>query len=93
MTVPAASGTIDAFYPAALSGGKRWMNRVDRQASAALHKWYNYDWTSHIITRKNHTYALKTNTGEVVLLTFVSYYCDGGSPGCVTFRYRYVKDR
>lgn len=53
----------------------------------ALHKWYNYDWTSHIITSKNHTYALKTNTGEVVLLTFVSYYCDDGSPGCVTFRY------
>jgi len=59
----------------------------------ALHKWYNYDWTSHIITSKNHTYALKTNTGEVVLLTFVSYYCDDGSPGCVTFRYRYVQDR
>jgi hypothetical protein len=59
----------------------------------ALHKWYNYDWTSHIITSKNHTYALKTNTGEVVLLTFVSYYCDDGSPGCVTFRYRYGQDR
>jgi len=59
----------------------------------ALHKWYNYNWTSHIITSKNHTYALKTNTGEVVLLTFVSYYCDDGSPGCVTFRYRYIQDR
>ena len=54
----------------------------------ALHNWYNYNWTSHIITSKNHTYALKTSTGEVVLLTFVSYYCDDGSPGCVTLRYR-----
>jgi len=53
----------------------------------ALHNWYNYNWTSHIITSKNHTYALKTNTGEVALLTFVSYYCDDGSPGCVTFQY------
>ena len=58
----------------------------------ALHKRYNYNWTSHIITSKNHTYALKTNTGQVVLLTFVSYYCDDGSPGCITFRYRYVQD-
>jgi hypothetical protein len=54
----------------------------------ALHNWYNYDWTSHIITSKEHTYALRTGTGEVVLLTFVSYYCDDGSPGCITFRYR-----
>jgi hypothetical protein len=54
----------------------------------ALHSWYNYDWTSHIITSKEHTYAIRTGTGEVVLLTFVSYYCDDGSPGCITFRYR-----
>src|SRR3970282_580133 len=59
----------------------------------ALPKGYNYDGPSHIITSKNHTYALKTNTGEVVLLTFVSYYCDDGSPGCVTFRYRFIQDR
>jgi len=59
----------------------------------ALHKWYNYNWTTHIITSKNHTYALKTGTAEVVLLTFVSYYSDDGSPGCVTFRYRFVHDR
>ena len=58
----------------------------------ALHKWYNYDWTSHIITSKKHSYALRTATGEVLLLTFLSYYCDDGSPRCVTFRYRHVKD-
>ncbi len=53
----------------------------------ALHKWYNYNWTTHIITSKEHTYALRTLTGEVVLLTFVSYYCDDGSSGCITFRF------
>jgi hypothetical protein len=57
--------------------------------SPALHSWYNYDWTSHIITSKNHAYALRAGAGEVVLLTFVSYYCDDGSPGCVTFRYKH----
>ena len=53
----------------------------------ALHRWYKYNWTTHIITSKEHTYALRTATGEVVLLTFASYYCDDGSSGCITFRY------
>jgi hypothetical protein len=56
----------------------------------ALHSWYNYDWTSHIITSKDHAYALRTGSGEVVLLTFVSYYCDDGSPACVTFQYKRI---
>src|SRR3989304_3277694 len=55
----------------------------------ALNKWYSYNWTTHVITSKNHTYALRTATGEVALLTFVSYYCDDGSSGCITFRYLY----
>jgi hypothetical protein len=58
----------------------------------ALHSWYNYNWTSHIITSKDHAYALRTGSGEVVLLTFVSYYCDDGSSGCVTFRYKHIQD-
>ncbi len=58
--------------------------------NAALHKWYNYNWTTHIVTSKNHTYAVRTATGEAVLLTFVSYYCDDGSSGCVTIQYIYA---
>ncbi|MEE8386291.1 MAG: HmuY family protein [Dehalococcoidia bacterium] len=53
-----------------------------------LHKWYGYSWTTHIITSKNHTYAVRTPSGDVALLTFASYYCDDGSSGCVTFQYR-----
>lgn len=58
----------------------------------SLHSWYNYNWTSHIITSKNHTYALLTAQGDVVLLTFVSYYCDDDSPACITFRYKNVQE-
>jgi hypothetical protein len=58
----------------------------------ALHKWYNYNWTSHIITSKNHTYALRTAENDTVILTFLSYYCDDGSPACVTFQYRSADD-
>ena len=55
----------------------------------ALHKWYNYNWTSHTISSKDRTYAVRTAQGDLVLLSFVSYYCDDGSSGCVTFRYLY----
>ncbi len=58
-----------------------------------LHKWYSYNWTTHIITSKNHTYAVRTPSGDVALLTFVSYYCDDGSSGCVTFQYRGSEER
>ncbi len=59
----------------------------------ALHSWYSYNWTTHIIRSKNHTYALRTPSGDVALLTFVSYYCEDGSSGCVTFQYRRPEDR
>jgi hypothetical protein len=55
----------------------------------ALRRWYNYNWITHTVTSKNHTYAVRTAMGEVVLLTLVSYYCDDGSAGCITFRYAY----
>ena len=58
----------------------------------ALHKWYSYNWTTHIVNSKGHIFAVRTATGEVVLLSFASYYCDDGSSGCVTFRYRHVQD-
>ena len=57
-----------------------------------LHRWYSYNWTTHIVSSKNHTYALHTATGETVLLTFLSYYCDDGSPACVTFQYTFPAD-
>jgi len=53
----------------------------------ALHKWYSYNWTTHIVKSKHHTYAVRGASGEVALVTFLSYYCDDGSPGCVTFQY------
>ncbi len=53
----------------------------------ALHKWYSYNWTTHIISSKDRTYAVRTAAGDTLLLSFVSYYCDDGSSGCITFRY------
>ncbi len=55
----------------------------------ALDGWYSYSWVSHVISSKDHAYAVRTATGEVALVTFLSYYCDEGSPGCITFQYTF----
>ncbi len=55
----------------------------------ALHGWYSYDWFKHVISSKGHTYGVRTATGEVASVTFLSYYCDDGSAGCITFQYLY----
>ncbi len=55
----------------------------------ALHGWYSYDWLKHVISSKGHAYGVRTATGETALVTFLSYYCDDGSSGCITFQYLY----
>ena len=60
--------------------------------SPALHGWYNYDWMTHVVSSDKHTYGVRTATGETALITFLSYYCDDGSAGCITFQYVYPVD-
>jgi hypothetical protein len=60
--------------------------------SPALHDWYNYDWMTHVISSDRHTYGVRTATGETALMMFLSYYCDDGSAGCITFQYVYPVD-
>lgn len=55
----------------------------------ALHGWYTYDWIKHVISSKGHTYGVRTAAGETASVTFLSYYCDDGSAGCITFQYLY----
>jgi hypothetical protein len=60
--------------------------------SPALHSWYSYNWTTHVISSYGHAYGVRTATGEVALITFLSYYCDDGSAGCITFQYMHPVD-
>ncbi len=55
----------------------------------ALHGWYSYDWIKHVVSSKGHTYGVTTATGETASVIFLSYYCDDGSAGCITFQYLY----
>lgn len=57
--------------------------------NAALQRWYEYSFTSHLLTPKPRVYAVRTVDGRYAKLQFAGYYCPGATPGCVTFRYTY----
>lgn len=73
------------------SEGYRAMEPSGRDTiNPVLDHWYAYSYTTHVLTPKDRTLALRTHDGRGVALRFVSYYCPGAQPGCVTVRYRFV---
>lgn len=57
--------------------------------NAAVGRWYDYSWTSHVLTPKANVYAIRTADGRYAKLQIVGYYCEGAVAGCPTFRYVY----
>jgi len=66
--------------------------RGDTPRNRLLEDWYYYSWTSHILRPADRTYAVRTADGKYAVLRSLGYYCPGGRPGCVAFRYRYRGD-
>lgn len=58
----------------------------------AISSWYSYGFFSHLLTPKPHVWAVRTADGRYAKLEMVGYYCPGGQPGCVTFRYVFQGD-
>jgi hypothetical protein len=70
-----------------------WVDRAARDSTnQAIARWYNYSFTSHLLTPRRRAYAIRTADGRYALLRFLSYYCDDGRPGCITFEYVYQGD-
>jgi hypothetical protein len=57
---------------------------------AVLENWYSYSYTTHVLRPRERTFALRTGEGGRAALRFVSYYCPGAQPGCVTLRFRFL---
>ena len=55
----------------------------------ALLKWYDYGFTSHILSPKPRVYVLRTADGRFAKFEILGYYCPGATPGCLTIRYVY----
>ena len=57
--------------------------------AAPLEDWYAYNFLSHLLSPAPSVYAVRTADGRYAKLRFLSYYCPGAQPGCVTFEYVY----
>ena len=53
----------------------------------AIARWYRYDWLSHLLRARQGVYVVRTRAGLAVKVEFLSYYCPGPEPGCVTLRF------
>ncbi len=66
------------------------VNTPGREVSnAATTQWYDYSWTSHILSPKANVFAVRTADGRYAVFEVLSYYCPAAQAGCTTIRYRY----
>jgi hypothetical protein len=60
----------------------------DELRNAAISRWYRYNFIRHVVVARPNVYLVRTGERRTALVQFASYYCDDGTPGCVTFTYR-----
>jgi hypothetical protein len=58
-------------------------------SNAATAQWYEYSWTSHVLSPKPNVFAVRTADGHYAVFQILSYYCPAAQAGCTTIRYRY----
>jgi hypothetical protein len=58
-------------------------------SNAATARWYEYSWTSHILSPKPNVFAVRTADSRYAVFQILSYYCPAAQAGCTTIRYRY----
>ena len=59
----------------------------------AIGKWYSYSMFSHLLTTKNHVYAIRTADGRFGKLQLLAYYCRDVGAACYTMRYKTTRPR
>ncbi len=65
-------------------------NTAGREVSnPATAQWYDYSWTSHVLSPKPKVFAVRTADGRYAVFEILSYYCPTAQAGCTTIRYRY----
>lgn len=58
----------------------------------AIDDWYDYGFTTHVLTPVPRVYAIRTADGRYAKIQILGYYCPGARAGCLTFRYVYQGD-
>lgn len=54
-----------------------------------VQKWYNYSYMANVLAPKPLVYIVRTQDGKYAKMRLLSYYCEGGVSGCLTFEYVY----
>ena len=68
-------------------------NRVGGDTvNPAIEDWYDYGFTTHLLTPRPRVYAVRTADGRYAKMEIVSYYCPGARAGCYTFRWTWEGD-
>ena len=68
-------------------------NRIGSDTlNPAIEGWYDYGFTTHLLTPKRRVYAVRGGDGRYAKIEILSYYCPGARPGCVTFRWAWQGD-
>ena len=62
-------------------------SRAGELENDAMHHWYRYSLTTHLLASSGHVYAFRARDGALFKLELLGYYCPGLTPGCVTMRY------
>ena len=57
--------------------------------NSATAQWYEYSWTSHVLSPKPNVFAVRTADSRYAVFQILSYYCPAAQAGCITIRYRY----
>ena len=60
-------------------------------AGAALDHWYRYSFITHLLKPDGRIFMIETRGGARARVEFLSYYCPGSQPGCLTFRWAWMK--
>ncbi|MDA1095695.1 MAG: HmuY family protein [Chloroflexi bacterium] len=55
----------------------------------AIERWYNYNWTSHLLEPRPTVWAVRTADGRYAKMEILGYYCSGALAGCLTFKFVY----
>ena len=86
--IDAGIASLDSLRTVPASGYA--MNTPGREVSnEATAQWYEYSWTSHVLSPKPNVFALRTADGRYAAFEILSYYCPTAQAGCTTIRYRY----
>ena len=73
-------------------GGYAVNRGVGDTLNPAIEDWYDYGFTTHLLTPKPRVYAVRTADGEYAKIAIVGYYCPGAEPGCLTLRWTWQGD-